>query len=294
MWMQEVLGQKKFVQTPNGNYAVWQRGKGPLVLLLHGWPVTSYHWRYLVPYLSASGFETIAIDLKGLGESTSRDAIFDKPSLAQDLWTVISHLKSKHAPCYIVGHDWGGSMAIAIAALNPGKVAGLVVEDEVAPGIEIPLTAESAIHYPTWHGGFHRSQISELLIEGREESYINFFLDLRFRRDLLSIEDRKRYLSYYMTKEKTANAMAYYRAYSIDAAFYRSLVDKKLELPGLTIAGRYGMGASVLQSTIQIAPHSQGILFDESAHYPAEEEPDRFNAEVVRFFTRQQTDSKSH
>jgi pimeloyl-ACP methyl ester carboxylesterase len=245
--MIERPGEKQFVQTESGNYALWRCGKGPLVVLLHGWPVTSYHWRYLISHLSSSGFETIAFDLKGLGESVSANQIFDKPSLANEVWDLLSKI-GKRDQCHIIGHDWGGSVALAMAALQTKRVLSVVVEEEVAPGLEVSLTSNSAECYPTWHGAFHRTNLPEQVLSGKEREYISFFLNLRFKASEFPPEDREYYLTRYLTPEKTRAAMEYYRSYSADSSFYQALRNKRIECPTLGIGGEFGMGSAVLRS----------------------------------------------
>ena len=46
-----------------------RHGTGPPVLLLHGWPTSSYLWRNLIPPLAAAGRSAVAPDLPGFGAS---------------------------------------------------------------------------------------------------------------------------------------------------------------------------------------------------------------------------------
>lgn len=281
------LGNKTFIATPNGNYATWLKGKGPLVVLLHGWPVTSYHWRYLVPFLETAGYETLCIDLKGLGESSASDASFEKEQLAKEVWGVIHQIKPQNKKTAIVGHDWGGSVAIAMAALKSDSVTHLIIEDEIPPGIEAPLRGESLQYYSTWHGAFHRTPIfSEAMIDGKEETYVNFFLNLRFDPESLSKKDRDHYLDQYRTAKKTRAALAYYRTPASDGVFFRLLEKKPLEMPALALNGVRGMGPAVLDALRRMVPTAIGLTFEKSGHYPAEEEPQKFNQEIVDFLKK--------
>ena len=62
--------------------AVADEGAGPAVVLMHGWPVTAYHWRHTVPALVAAGYRAITVELRGLGGTSVGSGPFDKETLA--------------------------------------------------------------------------------------------------------------------------------------------------------------------------------------------------------------------
>jgi pimeloyl-ACP methyl ester carboxylesterase len=269
------LGSK----TNLAHYVAWSRGKGPLVVLLHGWPVCSHHWRHLAGSLESSGFRALAIDLKGLGESTSGNGAFEKAEIAQELLRLIPENKFS-----LVGHDWGGSIAIAMAALQRDRVCCLIIEEEMPPGIGVALRGEGSLRYPTWHGDFHRVPgLAESLIRGREDRYIGFFLDLRADPSSLAPEDREHFLRHYRSEATTSSMLAYYRSREADAKFFSALEQAKLALPVLAVGGKFAMGSSVAHSARKIAMQVSEQVFQHSAHYPAEEEPREFNRRVESF-----------
>ena len=104
------------------------KGEGPLVLLLHGFPEFSYSWRKVQPQLAAAGFRALAIDLPGYGESSKPRGVdsYGIPSLVAHLATFISGLSAQR-PIFVVGHDWGGFIAWYLAMLHPELVERLVI-----------------------------------------------------------------------------------------------------------------------------------------------------------------------
>ena len=98
-------------------------GEGPPVLLVHGWPDTHDLWRAQVAALNASGFRTVAPDLRGFGASDkpAEVAACGIPQHVGDLLGVLDHLGVDRA--HVVGHDWGGAIAAVLAALVPDRVA---------------------------------------------------------------------------------------------------------------------------------------------------------------------------
>ena len=49
---------------------VVERGEGPMVLLIHGFPETSYAWRHQLPAVAAAGYRAVALDVCGYGRSS--------------------------------------------------------------------------------------------------------------------------------------------------------------------------------------------------------------------------------
>ncbi len=101
-------------------------GKGPLVLLLHGFPESAHAWRNQIPAL-ADRFRVVAPDLRGYAESEKPPRVSDyrMPVLVADIVGLIEALGEERA--HIVGHDWGGAIAWAAAQTRPEVVDRLVV-----------------------------------------------------------------------------------------------------------------------------------------------------------------------
>lgn len=93
------------------------------VLLLHGIPQTAETWHPLMELL-AKDRVVVAPDLKGLGESEAREP-YDIPTLVAELAALALHEVDGEVD--VVGHDWGGSLAIALAGARPDLVRRLVV-----------------------------------------------------------------------------------------------------------------------------------------------------------------------
>ncbi len=94
--------------------------------LLHGFPETSRAWRKQMPAL-AERFRVVAPDLRGFGASDKPKGIaaYRTPVLADDIVALIHAFDAEHA--HIVGHDWGGAVAWAVAIEHPEAVDRLAV-----------------------------------------------------------------------------------------------------------------------------------------------------------------------
>lgn len=100
-------------------------GHGPdLVLMLHGWPETGDAWRRVAPLLAGAGYRVACPDLKGFGRTSSTGG-HDSQTLADEMSQLIRNLHVRKA--VVVGHDWGGAVALATTFRHPGRVRSLVL-----------------------------------------------------------------------------------------------------------------------------------------------------------------------
>src|SRR5262245_41738599 len=144
-------------------------GKGPTVILLHGYAETSRMWRPLIPRL-AGNFSVIAPDLPGIGDSDiPRDGL-DMKTAAIRIHALAKSLGVTRAR--VVGHDIGLMVAYAYAAQFPAEVEKLVVMDAFLPGVEGWELAYDSPNF--WHFRFN-GPTPEALVEGREATYFAYF-----------------------------------------------------------------------------------------------------------------------
>lgn len=103
-------------------------GHGPdLALLLHGWPENGDAWRRVAPLLADAGYRVACPDLKGFGRTTSDGAGYGSRILADEIAQLIRNLHVRKA--VVVGHDWGGAVALATAFRHPGRVRSLILSN---------------------------------------------------------------------------------------------------------------------------------------------------------------------
>ncbi len=124
-----------------------EQGRGPLVLLLHGFPESWYSWRHQFEPLAAAGYRVVAPDQRGYGRSEQPDdiAAYSLLHLTGDVVGLIHALGEERA--VVVGHDWGAPVAWTTALLRPDvvrAVAGLSVPP-LPRGPEPPLRGLRAV-----------------------------------------------------------------------------------------------------------------------------------------------------
>lgn len=99
-------------------------GDGPVLVLLHAFPLSSVMWQRLVPLL-ADHARVVTVDLPGLGRSARPDV---EPTMAAMVAAVLAVLDELGvARATLIGISTGGYVALAAAALAPDRVAALVL-----------------------------------------------------------------------------------------------------------------------------------------------------------------------
>jgi len=115
-----------------------RRGRGRPLVLVHGWMVSHWAWRHVIPSL-AGDYDVVAIDLPGFGESdrpSPSEYRYDAPAFAETLIGVLDSLAIERAT--LVGHSMGGGVALYAAARRPERVERLVLIDALVYPFRIP------------------------------------------------------------------------------------------------------------------------------------------------------------
>ena len=116
---EELGGEEGFVDSDGVKIHYVTMGKGPLVVLIHGFPDFWYTWRAQMPEL-AKHFQVVALDMRGYNKSDQPEGVenYKVDKLVGDIDAVVKHFKADKA--IIVGHDWGGIVAWSYA-MTPSR-----------------------------------------------------------------------------------------------------------------------------------------------------------------------------
>lgn len=115
----------RYVEANGLRFAYLEQGTGPLVLMLHGFPDTARTWDHIRPVIAARGFRVVTPWTRGYHPTAAPAHDADGDTLARDVLALIGALGEERA--IVVGHDWGGAAAYGAAALEPARVARLIV-----------------------------------------------------------------------------------------------------------------------------------------------------------------------
>lgn len=122
-----------FIEANGVRFAYLEEGKGPLVLLFHGFPDTPQTWDAARPALAAAGYRAVTPFLRGYAPSSiPADGAYDAATLGRDVLTLIEAFGERKA--IVVGHDWGAGSVYAAAALEPERIERLITVAIPHPG----------------------------------------------------------------------------------------------------------------------------------------------------------------
>jgi pimeloyl-ACP methyl ester carboxylesterase len=257
--------------TVNGTMLHYVRGgKGPPLILIHGFPQDWVEYRAIMPRL-AKRFTVIAVDLRGVGGARATPGSYDAANMAEDVHQLVSALKLERV--YVVGHDIGGMVAYAFVRRYPQTARGAIILDVPIPGIE--GWDESQAGPGVWHVGFMQVPgLPEKLVAGRQADYLGYF----FSFSKFAPGDRAHYVQAYATSEQLHAAFEMYRAFPANAQF--NAAQKGPNDVPVFLAGGDGSPFAKLIPKMAEGLHANGLTHVETGliagavHYVVEDQPD--------------------
>ena len=117
------------LEIPVGEFVFDARAAGPadgdLVLLLHGFPQTSWEWRSQLGALGDAGYRAVAPDQRGYSSRARPDGVerYEPEHLVADVLAIADWLGGHQF--HLIGHDWGAAVAWAVAGLHPERLQTL-------------------------------------------------------------------------------------------------------------------------------------------------------------------------
>jgi len=241
---------------------------GPLVLLLHGFPQTSWSWRHVLPALAGAGYRAVAPDQRGYSAGARPDGVssYRMPLLVGDVLGMLDALGADRAD--VVGHDWGAAVAWQVASRHPSRIRTLT-----AVSVPHPLAFVEALR--TDDDQRRRSQYMKLfqVVGEAESTLLGGGLEGIFSEGV----DTERYVALMSQPGVLTNCLNWYRAQSIGDINDLNAVT----VPTLYVwsDGDSALGAVAAHATGSYvsAPYRFEVL-PEVSHWIPEEAPDQLTA----------------
>lgn len=258
-------------------------GKGPAVLLLHGYGESGDMWAPLAADL-ARDHTVIVPDLRGMGLSARAGDGFTKKNQAEDMAGLLDALGVTSAD--VVAHDIGNMVAYAFAMVHSDRVTRLVVIDAPVPGIG---PWEEVLKNPLlWHFRFGGPDM-ERLVAGRERIYLDrFWNEFSATPAKFSEAARRHYAALYARPGAMHAGFLQFAAFDQDAIDNRALLAARgpLEVPVLALGGEKSFGPMMATVMRASADHVEGGVVPGSGHWIMEENPAATTALVRAFLDK--------
>ena len=263
-------------------------GAGPTLVLLHGWPQSSYQWRFLIPRLAES-FTVIAPDLRGYGLSDKPPDGYDKRTMAEDVRSLVRRTGSSEVR--LVGHDRGARVAHRYALDHPDEVEALAVLD-IIPTRAMFRGVNELIAQGYWHWFFHlQPDLPELLVGDRVELYLRYFFE-RWTYNRPPVEEAiPVYVEAFSRPGALRAGFADYRAtvsHDLEHDDESAARGERLTMPVLALWGEKGLTARlpVLEIWRDYADSVEGEGIERCGHFLPEERPKLVGDRLLDFLAR--------
>jgi pimeloyl-ACP methyl ester carboxylesterase len=253
-------------------------GKGPAVVLLHGFGDTGDMWAPLAADL-ARDHTVVVPDLRGLGLSSIPEGGYDKKTQAADVRGVLAALGIEHA--VVVGHDIGTMVAFAYASRYPQLTDRLVVMDAPVPGI--PPWNDIVRSPMLWHFDFGGAD-AERLVAGRERIYLDRFWN-EFAGDRSKVDEatRQHYAKLYARPGVMHAAFAQFRSIRQDTVDNEASMKTRLTMPVLAVGGEKSFGNNEAIVMRNAADNVTEVVIPGAGHWLMEEAPTQTIAAIRNF-----------
>jgi len=262
--------QTRNVSTNGTELYVRVGGKGPAVVLLHGFGETGDMWSPLAEELMAD-HTVIVPDLRGMGLSSHPAGGYDKATQAKDIVGILERL---HVDRFaLVTHDIGNMVGFALASQHPNRVTHFVLLDAPIPGIG---PWDDILKSPIlWHFRFGGPDM-ERLVAGRERIYLDRFWN-EFAADPARFDEasRQHYAKLYALPGAMHSGFAQFGAFDQDVIDNRAWLaaNPKLPMPVLAIGGDKSFGPLMATVMRAAAVNVTEAVVPASGHWLMEEQP---------------------
>jgi pimeloyl-ACP methyl ester carboxylesterase len=254
-------------------------GKGPAVVLIHGYGDTGDMWAPLAAQLMRD-HTVIAPDLRGMGLSAIATGGFTKKNQAEDIAGILEVLHVGRAD--VIGHDIGNMVAFAFAESHPQRTTRLVMMDAPVPGVG---PWDEILKNPLlWHFRFGGPDM-ERLVAGRERIYLDRFWN-EFSADPAHFPEasRRHYAQLYAQPGRMHAGFLQFAAFDQDVIDNRASVARgRLKMPVLAIGGGHSLGSTMAFIMRFAADDVHEVLIADSGHWLMEERPQATIAAIRAF-----------
>lgn len=271
-------------------------GQGPVLLLLHGTPMTNIYWAKVMPLLTKH-FTVVAPDLRGFGYTDKPEASegYDNLTMVEDLYELMQHLG--YDRFYIHGEDRGAEYGFVYAAKYPKQVIAMSFAEMAISGYGI----EEASYFTEknvkgqyegkgawlWHVPFFFvPNVPEMLLQGHETQFWDSLLkNSCFNPNIISDQMMNELNSRFMAAGAMRGILETYRSELKNIKINQNIIKTqgKLTLPVITTGGRSFYGPTVKGYAERIFSNvKDSAVFERCGHELALEKPKELSERIEK------------
>ncbi|GAB3587879.1 alpha/beta fold hydrolase [Calidifontibacter terrae] len=247
------------------------------IVLLHGFPQDRTAWHEVAQRLNTAGYRTLAPDQRGYSPAASPSQVsaYAMRELVGDVAALIE--ASGREKVHVVGHDWGGAVAWAVAAFLPDKVASLTVLSTPHPTAMQWAMRHGGQWKNSWYmGAFQIPFLPERVLAGRLQERL-------FTPSGLPTEQASHYVERFSTPQSLHGPLNWYRALAkgmlrgSKSAGDRAAgpMHRPLEIPTTYVWGRkdVALGRAAAEKTEEFVGGSYHFIELDAGHWLPERRP---------------------
>jgi pimeloyl-ACP methyl ester carboxylesterase len=257
--------------------------RGPLVLLLHGFPESSYGWRRQMEPLAAAGLRVVAPDQRGYGLSSKPQERFayQLDTLADDVVGIARALGAKRYA--VVGHDWGGAVAWHLASRGAEGLERVAILNAPHAGTvgRHTLTHPGQALKGSYVGFFQLPVIPELVLSASDFLWLRRALVSTSRKGCFSEEELDAYREDWQRAGALTGMLNWYRALPL----HMPVPTGRVQIPVRVLWGDRDtyLDPELAELGAEMCEKARVTHFSDATHWLHHEEPEKVNEALRRF-----------
>jgi pimeloyl-ACP methyl ester carboxylesterase len=257
-------------------------GDGPPLVLLHGWPQHWWSWRRVLPELAGS-HRVLCVDLRGLGWSDAPPGAYAKEEWAADVVALLDALGLERVD--LVGHDWGGLVALLVALRAPERLRSVAAMSIVHPWPRPPRPSPALLTPLAYQGPLATPVVGERLLRHAPALVRELIRRGTHRSVTWTDEELDEYARVLAEPARARASSAVYRTFLLHEAVPLATgryAGQRLRVPALMMTGVSDavVGPPALAGFEEHADRARTVVVPRAGHFLPEERPAAVVAEL--------------
>jgi pimeloyl-ACP methyl ester carboxylesterase len=255
---------------------------GQPIILLHGFPDYWIGWKHQIPPLAAAGYRLIIPDQRGYNTSDKPAGVraYSLGRLVEDVSLLAKAMNIERF--HLIGHDWGGIVAWALAAERPAQVEKLVILNAPHPDALFGYALRSPTQFlrSAYVGFFQFPWLPEALLGASGSRVLERALVGTARPGTFAEEDLALYRQAWRQPRALTSMLNWYRALR-----YRPSYPDKIDTPTLVLWGRKdtALEPGLAEASARHCRDARVVFLPDATHWLHREMPGVVNAEILDF-----------